>query len=196
MSFLIDVLADSTVGTFLSGISGLIGGYLTKRENRLQMIISNKHELAMSEVEAKAAEFELKASITAAKHKLDMAQQEGEIAQELAEIEHEADMGRLAAETFKEGVVAANSNLGDSWIDNFRKLTRPTLTWALFLFVVGVFAVLQHQVGGIVSDDTELLVKIYVYLISSMIYLAIMAVSWWFMSRGENSVKAINGMFK
>ncbi len=197
MEFLGDIIGAVGSGGFsaiFSGISGLVGGYLTKKENRLTMIENNKHELAMAQVDAQNAEFELRASIQIAKNKLQIAQAEGEIEADLIETQSAADIERLAGEAFKEGMKDANKPTGYPGVDKFRALTRPLITWSLYFFVIVMFGFLQWKVGALVAADTDLLIKLYVYLVQSVIYLFIMAVSWWFMSRGERSVAAIKGM--
>ena len=77
MSVLLDLLGAGGLGTVFSGVSGLVGGWLTKRENRKMMELTNAHELKMAEVDQRTAEFELQASITLADKKIDLAQTEG-----------------------------------------------------------------------------------------------------------------------
>jgi hypothetical protein len=183
MSFLLDLLGAGGLGTVLSGVSGLIGGWLTKRENRKTLELTNAHELNMAEVDQRAAEFELKASIALAKSKLDQVRVEGETQVDLE-----------AARAFTAGLADANKPTGYAFVDKFRAMTRPLITWSLYLFTIVIFWTLHIKVGGIVAEDTELLVKLYVYLVQSVIYLFIMAVSWWFMSRGDKSAAAIRGL--
>ena len=196
MEFLVDLFGGGGIGTIFSGISGLVGGYLTKKINLETMREKYKHEIAMADVDAKQSEFELRATISIAKNKLDIAQAEGEIERELIEASSAADVARSEATAFAEGTKAAQAPSGYPGVDKFRALTRPLITWLLFAFVVVLFGFLQWKVGDIVATDTDLLVKLYVYLVQSVIYLFIMAVSWWFMSRGERSVETIKGMFR
>ncbi len=198
MSWLAEAATAVGTGGFsaiFSGVSGLVGGYLTKKINLETMKEENKHELAMSQEDAKQAEFELRATISIAKNKLDIALAEGEMEQEIIQTQGEADVARLDAEAFSKGLEQANKPTGHSGVDKFRALTRPLITWSLYLFVVVIFVVLHLKVGDLVAKDTALLVKLYVYLVQSIIYLFIMAVSWWFMSRGEKAVATIKGMF-
>jgi hypothetical protein len=194
MEWLADLFGGGGLGTIFSGISGLIGGYLTKRENRLTMIEQNKHELAMADVDARASEFELKASIALAKQKLEIAETEGAIERDLIETRSMAETERLAGEAFKVGMAEAFKPSGYPWVDQLRSATRPIMTWLLYLIVVVIFIVLHLRVGNLVAENSDLMMKLYVYLVQSIIYLFIMSVSWWFMSRGESSVTAISKM--
>jgi hypothetical protein len=192
---IVDAVGAGGFSAIFSGISGLIGGYLTKRENRLLLEIHNKHELKMAEVDSKQAEFELQATLEIAKNKLDIAQAEGEIAIDLTNAQRDAAVAGTEAKAFESGLRAAQKPTGFPIIDRFRVATRPLITWSLYIFVITIFILLHQKVGHLVAQDTELLIRIYVYLIQSVIYLFIMAVSWWFMSRGEKSVSVIKGMF-
>lgn len=194
MEFLVGLLGTGGLGTVFSGISGLVGGWLTKRENRKMMELTNAHELNMANVDQKAAEFELQASIHLAEKKIDLTETEGAVERDLIDAQADADVSAADARAFAEGLRNANKPTGTPWIDNFRALTRPLITWSLYIFVVIIFWVLHSKVGDLVAADTELLVKLYVYLVQSTIYLFIMAVSWWFMSRGEKSAKVIRGL--
>lgn len=196
MEFILGLLGTGGLGPVLSGLSGLIGGWLTKRENRKTLEITNAHEVRMAQVDQKAAEFELQASITLAEKQIDLTRAEGEVQMDVAQAQAEADVARDEAAAFSYGIREANKPTGHSFVDQFRAVTRPLLTWFLFIFVVTIFGVLQAKVGNIVAEDTELLVKLYVYLVQSTIYLFIMAVSWWFMSRGERSASVIKGLMK
>ena len=194
MSFLVDLLGAGGLGTVVSGVSGLVGGWLTKRENRKMLQLTNAHELNMAEVDQKAAEFELQASIHLAEKKIDLAETEGQIEQDIIAGQSDADVARSDARAFEAGLEAAQKPTGYAGVDKFRALTRPLITWSLYIFVVVIFAILHMEVGEIVLEDHDLLVKLYVYLVQSTIYLFIMAVSWWFMSRGEKSVKNISNL--
>lgn len=194
MEFLVGLLGTGGLGPVLSGVSGLIGGWLTKRENRKMAEINNAHDLNMAEVDARAAEFEFNASISLAEKQIDLTQTEGDVEQDIIEAQAVADVEREEASAFTYGIREATKPTGYAFVDKFRALTRPLLTWFLFIFVVVIFGVLQAKVGNIVAEDTELLVKLYVYLVQSTIYLFIMAVSWWFMSRGEKSAKVIRNL--
>jgi hypothetical protein len=194
MEFLLGLLGTGGLGTVLSGVSGLIGGWLTKRENRKMAEINNAHEVRMADIDLKTAEFEHNAAIALADKQIDLAETEGDIEMEIIDATAEADVSRLEATAFANGLAQGHKPTGYPWVDKFRALTRPLITWSLYIFVVVIFAVLHMKVGDIVAADTELLVKLYVYLVQSVIYLFIMAVSWWFMSRGERSARVIKGL--
>ncbi|MFT5483323.1 MAG: hypothetical protein ACI9GW_001980 [Halieaceae bacterium] len=197
MSWLSDLaggVATGGITTIFSGITGLVGGYLAKKEKRLLLTEQNKHDLAMADVDRQRDEFELKASLATLKAKEALTLTEGEMAQEIIQTQGESNVAELEARAFAAGLTSAQKPTGYPGVDKFRALTRPLLTWALFAFMIVIFGFLQWEVGSLVATDTALLVRIYIFLIQSVIYLAIMTVSWWFMSRGEQSVKAIKGM--
>lgn len=194
MEAILGFLGTGGLGPIISGVTGLVGGWLTKRENRKLAEIDNAHEVRMAEVDQAAAKFELEATVTLADMQIDLAQTEGEIEQDLIEAQSEADVERLEATAFASGLVEGHKPTGYPFVDKFRAMTRPLITWSLYIFVAIIFYVLHLKVGAIVAEDTELLVKLYVYLVQSVIYLFIMAVSWWFMSRGEKSAKVIKNL--
>lgn len=194
MEFLVGLLGTGGLGTVFSGISGLVGGWLTKRENRKMFELTSAHELAMAVQDQKAAEFELQATIELAERKIDLAQAEGKVAEDLIDAQSEADISASDARAFASALAADQGSTGHAGVDKFRALTRPLITWSLYLFILVIFWVLHSQVGDIVAEDTELLVKLYVYLVQSTIYLFIMSVSWWFASRGETAVKNIRNL--
>jgi hypothetical protein len=194
MEFLLGLLGTGGLGPVLSGISGLIGGWLTKRENRKMAQLEHAHEVQMAQIDQKAAEFELQASLALAEKQIDLTQTEGDVERDIIEAQSVADVERNEAEAFRYGLQEAMKPTGHSGVDKFRALTRPLITWSLYAFVLAIFVVLHLKVGDLVAEDTELLIKLYVYLVQSVIYLFIMAVSWWFMSRGEKSAKTIQNL--
>ena len=194
MEWLADLFGGGGVGTVLSGITGLIGGYLAKRENRKLIEIENDHEARMADLDMKADELQLQATLKLATKKIEQAQTEGEIKAELIGKKSEAKVDEIDAKGFAEAMAVASKPTGFDWVDKFRAVTRPLLTWFIFGFILVIFTVLHKIVGEIVAKDVSLLTELYVYLVQSVIYLFIMAVSWWFMSRGEKSAAQIKGL--
>jgi hypothetical protein len=208
MEFLTELATSGGgIGAIVSGVSGLLGGWLSKRENRLLTIQANEHEIKMADIDKEMAKFEFDANVKMAELKKDMQITEAQINLDRIESEGEIAKDILAAETHKSVEESAGRALEASWkvqetptgypfVDKFRAATRPALTWALFLMNMGIFMVLHAKVGSIVSEDTEMLVQLYVYLVQSFIYLFILVTSWWFMSRGDKSAENIKNTFR
>lgn len=194
MDWVIDLFGGGGIGTALSGITGMIGGYLAKRENRLLAELQNSHELKMAEVDQKAEERQLQAQIKMSELEQARIQTEGDVAMDVAQAESEANVKEIDAKAFADAMATAQKPTGVGWVDKFRAMTRPTMTWLLFIFVVVIFGVLHHRVGDLVGENATLMVELYVYLVQSAIYLFIMAISWWFMSRGEKSAEQIKAL--
>lgn len=194
MNTLIDLFTSGGLNTIFSGLTGLVGGYLSKRENRLLAIQENSHELAMAEMDMKADDQQLTATLELAKSKMQLAELEGDIKSDIIASKSSAKIDEIDAKGFADAVSEAQKPTGYPFVDKFKAMTRPVLTWALFVFMMILFAALHHRVGSVVAEDTELLIKLYVYLVQSLIYLFIMAVSWWFMSRGDKTTAQIKGL--
>jgi len=194
MDEIIAIAGGGGIGAIFSGITGLVGGWLAKREQRLLLSQQNEHEVRMADIDKELMVLEHAQAQRMIDAKIDLTQTEGEVEKELIGAQEIADVNRLDVQAFAQGLAASQKPTGYPWVDKFRALTRPLITWSLYLFVLVIFIVLHVNVGDLVVADTVLLVKLYVYLVQSVIYLFIMAVSWWFMSRGEKSVKAIRGL--
>ncbi len=194
MEWVTDLFTGGGLGTVLSGITGLIGGYLAKRENRKLVQIENDHEARMANLDMKADEIQLQATLKLADKKIEQAQTEGEIQSEIIYQKAEAKVNEIDAKGFAAAMSVASKPTGFDWVDKFRALTRPLLTWLIFVFILIIFSVLQSIVGEAVAKNIPLLTELYIYLVQSVIYLFIMAVSWWFMSRGEKSAAQIKGL--
>ncbi|WAK44635.1 hypothetical protein vBAmePPT11V19_00009 [Alteromonas phage vB_AmeP_PT11-V19] len=193
MSELLDLFSGGAIGTTLSGVIGLIGGWLAKKENRLLAKQQNDHEQVMAKLDMEAEDKQLQASIALADKEQAMAQQEGKIALDLLDAETKGKIEQIDAQGFYTATANAQKNTGHPTIDMIRALTRPVLTWLTYVFVVVLFFVLWNKVGDLVSKDTDLLIELLVYLVRSVIYLFVMIVSWWFMSRGDKSHREIKG---
>ncbi len=194
MSLLADLLVGGGLGTAVSTVTGMLGGFITKRENRLANEANNAHELAMAEVDMRAEEQQLQATMALAAQQLDITTAEGQIAAELIDVNSEAAVNEIDAKGFAEAIKEVNKPTGYSAVDKFRFITRPALTWCLFGFMIYMFYKLNSMVSGVVAEDTDTLVGLYMYLVQSAIYLFVLAVLWWFMSRGEKSSAQIKAL--
>lgn len=196
MEEILALFAGGGLGTAVSAITGLVGGYLTKKENRLLKEQENSHEVTMAKLDQESERYQLEASLKMAEADRIMARTEAEMAMEVASAEASAEVSKIDAKGFALAMAEAQKPTGYPFVDKVRSLMRPVLTTSTYVFIVVIFGFLQWKVGELVAKDTELLTGLYEYLIRSIIYLFIMMVSWWFMSRGDNSVQQIKNLKK
>ena len=194
MSDLLSLFSGGGIGTALSAVTGLLGGWLTKRENRLVALEENRHEAAMAELDMRADQMQHAANIKLADKKYELAQKEGEIAADLITTQSLATVEEIDAKGFAAAIKEAQGPTGYPVIDKIRALTRPFLTASLYLFVVVIFGLLHYRVNAIAMQELGLMMELYIYIVKSTVYLFIMAVSWWFMSRGEKTAQQIKGL--
>ncbi len=194
MEEIVALFAGGGLGTAVSAITGLIGGYLTKKENRLLKQQENAHEVTMTELNMQSEKFQLEASIKMADKDIEMARTEAEMAVEVENARAAGEVSIADAKGFAAAIVEAQKPTGVKWVDVIRNLMRPVMTLATYIFVVVIFGVLISKVGDTLYSDTEKMTGLIEYLIRSVIYLFIMMVSWWFMSRGDNSIQQIKNI--
>lgn len=153
-----------TTGGF-GAVVGLVGSYLTKREERMIQT-----EMAAARLEEAKLEFS---------HELSMADKQ----MERAEVEGNLQVQEVEAGAFVESVKTASATIGITFVDAIRGLMRPVIT----LYLLGVATLLAIKVddlvGGMAVFNGDQLFALYDQVIMQVIFLTATAVTWWFGSR-------------
>ena len=177
------------LGLFTSGgfgaITGLIGGWLAKREQRKLIELTNDHDYRMAEVDLKRDELQYDHALATIDKNIEQSEAEGVIATDVR-----------AADAFVESVSNATKTTGSRIGDALKSAVRPILTAFLLYISWTIYSNLDELVGGLKALDEEVIEQLFVYVVHSILFLTITAVSWWFASRGERSVAAIKSMMK
>lgn len=180
-------MLETVLGIFTSGgfgaITGLIGGFMQKREQRKILELENQHERDMAAIDVQMQQMENEQALLMVEKKIDLAQAEGEIAVDLKD-----------ADAFVESVKHASKPTGNPILDGVKTVMRPLITIVLLYFAWDIYNQLDTIIGGLEALDKTKLEDLYIYVIHSIIFLAITATTWWFASRGEKAVAAIKGM--
>jgi len=161
-----------------SALTGLVGGWLAKREERKLAQINNQHEKDMAAIDRQAEADAHTYSLALADKQHEIAQTEGEINQELADT-------NLVAQTIK----AQAKHSGVKWVDGTLRFVRPVITVYMLVLLSFIGYNLHILVGGFESLDEQIILKLYLQLVTSVINLTFLCVGWWFGARGGNLVK-------
>lgn len=176
------ILDIFTSGGF-GAITGLIGGWLAKREQRKLIELSNQHEQFMADHDMKRDKQGYDHALQLAEKGMQQTQLEGDIAEDVR-----------SADAFVASVQSNRKSTG-TWIGNaLKSAVRPVLTAALLWVTWTIYSELSVLVGGLEGLDTATLEQLFVYVVHAIIFLTITAVAWWFASRGERAIKAIKSM--
>lgn len=169
---MIETIAALLTSGGTGGLIGLVGSWLTKREERKSLEIKFKHEVAMADI--RRQEFELEAD-----HELAMADKE----MQRAELEGDIAVQGAELEAFTSSLDESKKSYGIIIVDAIRGLMRPVIT--VYLLVVATLCTLKigSLVGGLESLDPEMLSATYQSVINQMLFLTATSVTWWFGSR-------------
>ena len=166
--WLVDLFATGGFGT----IVGLVGSYMTKREERLSKEIEIKGQKQLAELRLKEQEQEQA-------HELGMADK----AQKRVETEGALKIGEVEAGAFVASVADANRNVGIKFVDGIRGLMRPAITLYLLIIATVLAWKLNKLVGGLNGLPVDEVYALYKSVIQQIIFLTATAVTWWFGSR-------------
>lgn len=162
-------LVDLFVGPGAAGITGLLGGVVSKffevRAKREQ----NKYEERMRELDIEESKLERDHELAMADKQMERAEVEGNIA-------------------IQEGELRAfnTSQIEGNRVDGMLKFVRPGITFYLLVAVSVLFAAVWKSVGGLEAFDTSQLTNMLHDMVNAAIYLTVMCIGWWFGSRGGN----------
>jgi hypothetical protein len=166
--WLVDLFATGGFGT----VVGLLGSYLTKREERKQYELDAKHKLQMAEIRFKEVELENSHEIAIASKNIERAEVEGSI-----------KIDGIEAKAFVESVKNSHTPIGVKLVDSIRGLMRPIITVYLLIVATILTFKIDDLVGGLTSLGPEKLFALYEDVIMQVVFLTATAVTWWFGSR-------------
>lgn len=173
------ILAVMTSGGF-GAITGLIGGFLAKREQRKLLQLENEHARYMADIDLQRDQLQYQQELALADKRVEHAQIEGEIAADVASAQA-FTISQQPSKLTKVGELAKTA-------------MRPVITVVLLWVTWTIYSETSELIGGLEGLDAVQLQKLFVYIVHAIIFLTITAVSWWFASRGERAVKAIKGL--
>lgn len=165
---IVGILSSSGLGAAV----GALGSYLTKREERERDKVNNEHEFRMAELDLREAAQEQSHALALADKKLELTEAEGEIAH---------DIGELNA--FTQSIMGQLKQTGIQFVDAIRGLMRPIITTYLLVISSYLAYRIGTVVGGIESLPADDMFALYKEIISGVLFLTTVAVTWWFGSR-------------
>lgn len=157
------ILEIGTSGLF-GGILGVIGNFVTRREERKTLELTFKNQERMAEITAANKREEIKL--------------EGEMK------EKEVD-----AESFFMSQKYGNTKTG--WGGAILSIVRPLLTVYLCAITTYIGYEATRIVGGIDALPANEVLAIYKEIISTALMLTTMSVSWWFGARSSHNKKPL-----
>ncbi|MFB1001959.1 MAG: hypothetical protein QMC22_05410 [Pseudomonadales bacterium] len=168
MEALLSILTSTGAG----GIIGVVGSWLTKREERKNTQLQFERDVKMAEIRKDEAKIEADHELALADKQIERAQVEGSVAIDQAEIE-----------AFTEGLKEQSKTYGIKAVDGIRGLMRPLITVYLLVIATLLTLKINQLVGGLDSLEMSELKGIYDNVINQMLFLTATAVTWWFGSR-------------
>jgi hypothetical protein len=168
MEALLSILTSTAAG----GIIGVVGSWLTKREERKNIQLQFERDVKLAEIRKDEAKIEADHELALADKQIERAQVEGSVAIDQAKIE-----------AFTDDLKEQSKNYGIKVVDGIRGLMRPLIT--IYLLVIATLLTLKinQLVGGLDSLEMSELKGIYDNVINQMLFLTATAVTWWFGSR-------------
>lgn len=160
-------------GGAAGGLLGLIGSWITKREERENLKIQNDHEVRMLELGLK--EMEMQASIA-----LSLAEKESEI-----KIKGEEVKGWTASQKQDDGRIGIV----------VRAVIRPSITIYLLVVVSWLAYVVWAKTKGVEGWTPAELIGLMQQIITQLLFLTVTCVTWWFGARASSNppIKSIGG---
>lgn len=172
-------MLETILGLFSSSafgaITGLIGSYLTKIEERKNLELKYNFDLKMADIRLKETTIENTHQIAIADKQMEKSKIEGEI---------KIEEGELAS--FKDSINIGNQNTGNTIIDGIRSLMRPLITTYLLIVSSILTVLVWNLVDGLDSLPKEELISILQHVIYSVMSLTSMAVCWWYGARSSS----------
>jgi hypothetical protein len=168
MEALLSILTSTAAG----GIIGVVGSWLTKREERKNIQLQFERDVKLAEIRKDEAKIEADHELALADKQIERAQVEGSVAIDQAEIE-----------AFTHGLKEQSKNYGIKVVDGIRGLMRPLITVYLLVIATLLTLKINQLVGGLDSLEMSELKGIYDNVINQMLFLTATAVTWWFGSR-------------
>jgi hypothetical protein len=158
--------------TGFGGIVGILGSWLTKREERKNLELKYEHDFKMAELRRDEIKLESAHELAMADKQMERTQVEGNIA-----------LGEAELSAFQEGLREQNKTYGIKFVDGVRGLMRPLITLYLLAIATMLTYKINELVGGISTLPIDELINTYKDVINQMLFLTATAVTWWFGSR-------------
>lgn len=174
MTFLADIFASSGLGA----IVGLLGSWLTKREERRNLQLKLTHERELADIRKQEAAFEFEHELAMADKQVERAEVEGRIAHDIED---------MAA--FRDGLREQQLIYKIKWVDAIRGLMRPVITVYLLVLATIITIRIGVYTGGIEGMDKGIMTTLYSDTIGQILFLVTTAVTWWFGSRPSSQRK-------
>lgn len=171
-----DTIIGLATSSGLGAVIGALGNWINKREERKNKELSFTHELAMAQLAVSERELEQSHEILMADKQMERAQTEGDIQVELSELG-----------AFTASVKDATKATGVKFVDAVRGLMRPVITAYLLGIATYIVVKISALVGGLKIIPLPELVTMYTGIITQIIFLTTVAVTWWFASRPSRS---------
>lgn len=168
MEALLSILTSTGAG----GIIGVVGSWLTKREERKNIQLQFERDIKLAEIRKDEAKIEAEHELAIADMQIERAQVEGSVAIDQAKVE-----------AFAEGLKEQRKTYGIKAVDGIRGLMRPLITIYLLIIATLLTLKINQLVGGLDSLEISHLKDIYDSVIDQMLFLTATAVTWWFGSR-------------
>mgnify|MGYP006163468995 FL=1 len=168
MEALLSILTSTGAG----GIIGVVGSWLTKREERKNTQLQFERDVKLAEIRKDEAKNEADHELAIADKQIERAEVEGSLA-----------VGQSEVEAFSKGLKEQNKTYGIKIVDGIRGLMRPLITVYLLVIATLLTLKINELVGGLDSLEMSELKGIYDNVINQMLFLTATAVTWWFGSR-------------
>lgn len=166
---LLSFLTSSTAG----GIIGVVGSWLTKREERKNAQLKFDYDVKMAEIRSAEAKAEAEHELAMADKQMERAQVEGNIA-----------LGEAELSAFQESLREQSKVYGIKIVDAVRGLMRPLITIYLLIIATLLMTKINELVGGVGNSfSPDELIQTYKGVIDQLLFLTATAVTWWFGSR-------------
>ncbi len=156
----------------LGAIVGVIGGGISKWFDLKKQRQDVELRVKLAEISAQEAESERE-------HALLMADKEQQAAQYEGMIQADISAGQALIESIKSDA----KSTGIIIVDAIRGLMRPVITTVLMTLSIWLTYQLWRALGGLGGLPHEDLIAMFWYILKQMVFLTVLAVSWWFASR-------------
>ncbi|WP_216825136.1 hypothetical protein [Agarilytica rhodophyticola] len=164
--------------TGAGGLIGMVGSWLTKREERKNLQLKYQHEVAMANIRKEEMQAE-------AAHELAMADK----AMERAQVEGDIAIGEAELTAFNTSLKQQGVSTGVKFVDALRGAMRPLITIYLLIIASYITYKINTLVGGFDSLEQGDLLNTYKDIIQQVLFLTATAVTWWFGSRPSTQRK-------
>jgi len=170
-------MIETILGIFTSGgfgaITGLVGSFMAKREERKVLELKYAYEKDMAEIDRLREEADRDHDLAMADKQVERAEAEGAIAMDVAEV------GLVDA-----AIQAQAKSSGNKTVDAVLRFVRPAITAYLLVVVTLIGFKLHELTGGLNNLPIAEVFDLYKHIVHQTVFLAVTAVAWWFGSRG------------